>query len=371
MAADNRGPELATITLLFLGLSVVTVALRCYVRICLLKSFRLEDWLALGTLMSFIFVSTCIMISIKYGAGRHLDDVPVENIPQALKMRWAGELGYVVTCLLLKYTVGIFLLRICSRTWQVSNRTILLPLYKCVIWAVLLVCLVFSLFYFFMAALQCVPTRYFWLRYTGTVSGRCLDKDLITGSTYAAAAINAVADWVLGLLPIALVWNLDLGKRAKISVACILALGSIASTATILRIPYVWQLTHDADYLYEFTDLAIWSQVENGLGLTASSIATLRPLFRHLLAGGTITHIHSPTSPPPSPYRDSYPYSRSPSWRKSGSGPLVIHCRGPSESSVQCYDAGGRMAGGFAHPPRPGRAKVRGERECCEVGCVG
>lgn len=53
-----------------------------------------------------------------------------------------------------------------------------------------------------------------------------------------------------------------------------------ASTATIIRVPYVWQLTHDSDFLYVFTDFTIWSTVENGVGLAASSIATMRPLLK-------------------------------------------------------------------------------------------
>jgi hypothetical protein len=51
------------------------------------------------------------------------------------------------------------------------------------------------------------------------------------------------------------------------------------STATIVRIPYIKQLAQD-DFLYSTTDVAIWSTVEPGIGLTASSLATLRPLFR-------------------------------------------------------------------------------------------
>jgi hypothetical protein len=45
---------------------------------------------------------------------------------------------------------------------------------------------------------------------------------------------------------------------------------------------YVWQLTDAEDFLYGFTDIAIWSTAENGLGLTALSMATLRPLIRKL-----------------------------------------------------------------------------------------
>jgi hypothetical protein len=132
-------------------------------------------------------------------------------------MRWAGELTYVVTSMSLKFTVGIFLLRICSLTWH-----------KVTIWAVLISCLVFNLFYVFVAAFQCRPVEYFWEQYTNsTMTGSCLSKQLITSSTYAAVGVNALADWVLGLIPIALVQNLDLGKRQKISVAGILALGSM------------------------------------------------------------------------------------------------------------------------------------------------
>jgi hypothetical protein len=69
-----------------------------------------------------------------------------------------------------------------------------------------------------------------------------------------------------------------------------------ASTATIVRIFYVWQLTHDNDILYDFTDLAVWSTVENGLGLTASSIATLRPLFKSFLGVATQHRLSSPWS---------------------------------------------------------------------------
>lgn len=48
------------------------------------------------------------------------------------------------------------------------------------------------------------------------------------------------------------------------------------------RIPYAKQILSNPDYLYNFTDLAIWSTVEIGLGLSASSLATLKPLFRQV-----------------------------------------------------------------------------------------
>jgi hypothetical protein len=49
--------------------------------------------------------------------------------------------------------------------------------------------------------------------------------------------------------------------------------------------PYLGGLTDSADFLWATTDVAIWSLVESGLGITAACAATLRPLFRTFLAG--------------------------------------------------------------------------------------
>lgn len=65
-----------------------------------------------------------------------------------------------------------------------------------------------------------------------------------------------------------------------------------ASVATIVRIPYVKYLADETDFLYATVGIAIWSICELGMGITASSLATLRPLFRNFfmrsrLMGGT------------------------------------------------------------------------------------
>ncbi|KAH8673681.1 hypothetical protein BX600DRAFT_212667 [Xylariales sp. PMI_506] len=277
MDTDDRGPVIFGVAVALLAVSAVTVALRCYVRVRLLHVFRWEDWMALATLGFFAFYCACVFESVRYGAGKHITDVPTEYIPISFELRWIGEIAYIFTSIFVKFTVGLFLLRICSHKWQ-----------RAVIWAVLAVVILFNIFYLLIAILQCRPITYFWLRFTDTkMQGTCVSIALATGSTYAATAVNAVTDWTLGLLPIALVWNLHLGTKAKCSIAGVLALGILASAATLMRLPYVWQLTHSTDGLYVFTDFMIWSTVENGVGLIASSVATLRPLFKILQDGTT------------------------------------------------------------------------------------
>src|ERR1700761_8704457 len=102
-------------------------------------------------------------------------------------------------------------------------------------------------------------------------------------STYAQSAISIATDWTYGILPIFIVWNLHMSKQKRVSLAFVLGLGAIASLATIIRVPYVVTLTQTSDFLYATVNVAIWSTVEPGVGITGVCMATLRPLFKSCL----------------------------------------------------------------------------------------
>lgn len=237
----------------------------------MIKNFGTDDWLAIASLVLFTLYCTFVLKGVEYGTGQHLANLPEQNIPIALKWWWCCELAYISSTTVLKVSIAIFLSRISVKRSQIVT-----------IWIVIGVVTVFSIFYFFLIIFQCSPVTYFWTQYLGVV-GKCVPAKVITNSTYAHSAISAWADWTLGILPIFLVWDLAMNPRTKISVALILALGAIGSTATIVRIPYIKQLAQN-DFLYSTTDVAIWSTVEPGIGITAAALATLRPLFRTFLS---------------------------------------------------------------------------------------
>jgi hypothetical protein len=49
MAIPDRGPELLGVNIAFLATAVVANALRCYVRLRMVKAFGLDDWLMVGS----------------------------------------------------------------------------------------------------------------------------------------------------------------------------------------------------------------------------------------------------------------------------------------------------------------------------------
>jgi hypothetical protein len=59
-----------------------------------------------------------------------------------------------------------------------------------------------------------------------------------------------------------------------------------ASTATIVRIFYLNSLVTTQDFLWNSTPVAVWSIIEPGFAITASSIAFLKRLLRALMPRG-------------------------------------------------------------------------------------
>ncbi|OCK74960.1 hypothetical protein K432DRAFT_309581 [Lepidopterella palustris CBS 459.81] len=267
---DDRSHEVLAVAIFFLILSWVTVSLRVYVRAGMLKSFGLDDWIMVLTLLLFTVYLACQIGGVIYGTGRHIANLKPQNAEKALHFWYLCELFYILSTCMLKIALGVFLLRVAVR--------------KLHIWIIRLVMLgtiVFGTSYFFLVLFQCGPVSEFWMVSPG--SSKCLNTKVITGTTYAAGALTTVSDWTFGILPIFIVWDLKISRKAKFMVAGILAFAAIGSTATIVRIPYVHGLAETSDFLWTTTDIAIWSTVEPGIGITAGCIATLRPILQVVL----------------------------------------------------------------------------------------
>lgn len=115
----------------------------------------------------------------------------------------------------LKFSIGVFLLRIAVVRTQ-----------RIIIWTAVVVLETYGVVYFFIFVLQCRPSAYFWTQYTGG-KGTCLDTRVPVDATYAYSAVSCAADWTLGIVPVFIVWKLQMNARTKVSVALILAVGAM------------------------------------------------------------------------------------------------------------------------------------------------
>lgn len=73
--------------------------------------------------------------------------------------------------------------------------------------------------------LQCDPVDHFWHRLTST--GKCIDTDYVLDIAYLYSVTATICDFILGLLPIALVWKLHMSQQTKAALAGILSMGCV------------------------------------------------------------------------------------------------------------------------------------------------
>ncbi|KAB8288507.1 hypothetical protein EYC80_010172 [Monilinia laxa] len=137
--------------------------------------------------------------------------------------------------------------------------------------------------------IQCWPIPIIWQRYSRIPSGvltsqtgGCLPKGVVVGATYAHSILNAGTDWALALLPIVMLWNVNMPIGVKFIVGGIVACGILASTTTLIRISSISTAGNIQDWLFNTISLAVWSTVEPGIAIFAACIATLRPLLCRL-----------------------------------------------------------------------------------------
>jgi len=115
----------------------------------------------------------------------------------------------------IKASIALMLLRLSVR-----------PTHKYILWVTFVITELYSAFFFFMFIFQCIPSEYFWTRFTGG-HGSCLDTSIIIAVTYGYSAITCVGDLVFSILPVLLVWSLQMGRKEKTAVIVILAMGAM------------------------------------------------------------------------------------------------------------------------------------------------
>ncbi|CAJ2512379.1 Uu.00g053940.m01.CDS01 [Anthostomella pinea] len=278
---EDRGPLLDAINIAFLVISVTIVGLRCYVRVFMVKRFGLDDWAMLLATTFFVSYCVCSISGVHYGTGRHKWDLSTEGYAKGREFWWFCYLTYCWSMILSKASIALFLLRVTAYRIHVW-----------IIWGAMAISFVTCMAFFFVTVFQCYPVSYFWDQYTQ--SGTCVNVEVIVALGYLYSVCSIITDFTFALLPAWIISHLNMKARTKIALIPLLAMGCVASSAVIVRCIYM-STFRSPDYLWATADIAVWSTVEQGLAISAASLATLRPLIK--LIGYKLGITTRPTGP--------------------------------------------------------------------------
>ncbi|PLB37075.1 uncharacterized protein BDW47DRAFT_107787 [Aspergillus candidus] len=269
---DGSSNAIIITTAVFFGVSLVTVCLRSFVRLKVVKSFGPDDALMIAAAAFNMAFAICGIVGALYGMGKapgFLSHRP-DDVRRGLLCWWLGQIFYIFTCTIARLSIATTLLRLAVKR-----------IHLWIFYGIMVLSTTVGTIFLFFTILQCLPVAYFWNR--STIKGRCLDIDILLGIVYMYSGVTAACDFTLGFLPVSMIWGLQMNRGRKFVVSAILGLACIASLAVIIRIPFL-HYAGRPDFLYETTQISIWSNVEASLGIAAGSLMMVRPLLRFLIA---------------------------------------------------------------------------------------
>ncbi|PLB47462.1 integral membrane family protein [Aspergillus steynii IBT 23096] len=265
---DNQGPRILAATTIATGCAFITVLARVYVRLFVIRNVGLDDYTMILTMALSLAGWAIIIPEVRYGAGRHTAYV-LDTATMATHLNFATQAIYMWAIGLVKISIGLFLLRFAPRRG-----------YKVFIWVVIVLMFLYTAICFFTLIFQCKDIRSIWDQ---SVKSECFKPPQLLALSYTNTALNILTDLVFAILPVFMLRHLQVNRRVKASLMCILGLGIFACAAACVKVSVLPNYGRTGDFLWDYSDLTIWVVVESNMGIMAGSLPTLKPLFKQVL----------------------------------------------------------------------------------------
>ncbi|KAL0258014.1 hypothetical protein SLS55_007185 [Diplodia seriata] len=266
LTPTGPGVVLEFVSIVLLTLSWIVVVARVIVRKGM-KAFGLDDWMMVSGLILYTLACQATITAAYNGIGSHKHRINSYHDREGRKWFMFFQIWYIASTVPIKCAICIALLRITQQRK-----------YRYSLWGIMFLSSIGAIVTIVTVLAQCQPIAATWDKSLGS----CIDTKVITNSSYFLSACSIVTDWSCAILPAFILWNIQLRFRIKASVVVILALGVVASTATLVRLRYLLNYNSPDDYLYGLANIAVWSIIESGIGLIAGSLPALRPLLRYV-----------------------------------------------------------------------------------------
>ncbi|KAF2028034.1 hypothetical protein EK21DRAFT_114237 [Setomelanomma holmii] len=273
------------------SLSTVVVALRFYSRHFLVGKLTASDWVMLLALIAAwesVVVNWFMIHFLDYSRVHDRGTFAIVATGSLLWM-WIYRISYILDLCLIKTSILLFYKYIAS-----SRKS-----FHYLVQALLAIILLGSASMIVASVFTCYPVSDAWSftvfegGFYGIHATQCYNP---IPFWLANATYNLVTDVMIWILPIVFFLNLKTMKlRRRLELVGIFSVGimAIVASAARLRVMVLWL----SDFIKgeDTSNLMIWSQVEQNVGIIAGSIPFLRPIFRKALLKARSTEQPSPS----------------------------------------------------------------------------
>jgi hypothetical protein len=269
------GNGLEVLCIFFAVFGVLVVGARTYSRLFITRALGFDDILIIIALGFLIALSVLVVVGYQnYHFGRHIWDIPPALFVPLRANIWASFWCYITGVTIIKTSVLLFYRRLSVQ----FSRPFLIATW---------IGIIYNIGYFVAFAmtllLLCRPIHSYWDQFSPTWAAthkyHCGSEQV---ALPASSAFSVLGDLYSTVLPLVLVWHLDLPQRQKVALYALFALGFMAVASGLVRTVLLYRVLNvNYDFTRELYDTWIWAIIEIYLALIAASAPSLKPFFRH------------------------------------------------------------------------------------------
>ncbi|KAI1495392.1 hypothetical protein F5X96DRAFT_683839 [Biscogniauxia mediterranea] len=249
------------VAVVFTPLSILAVILRFWASKRAGLKPQVEDWFALLSLALYLAFDGVNFVDAKVANGRNalvLIDVP-EDFAIVRKLIYVALWTYLWQQLFAKFSI----IALYRRLFWVKPKC-LWCINALIVYHVAWITVVS-----FMLGFHCRPLDKFW---NPRLSGQCIREGTLIA---VAESINSLGDFLLVALAVAIVPTLQVSGAAKRRLTVLFGLGVLAGVIGFVKIG----ISFNDNTIYVFTMVALWSNVQAGVGIVCCCAPVYKPIL--------------------------------------------------------------------------------------------
>ncbi|KAI0975161.1 plasma membrane protein Pth11-like protein [Xylaria arbuscula] len=266
-------------------LDLLALAIRFHIRRKLKHGLKADDWLILlatvltiGMGITLIYGVAHKSIAYRFKVPQNLEDDPFAAATPQAALTGKIELAVLLMLPLVLGFIKASFLTFYMRIFSVNNRdwrhNLLLGMICFIaLWATA---------FFFAQLFGCRLNFYAYWRSTNDFLTKCVHTEQLF---LTLSITDFITDVVLIIIPLPLIWQLNMSRRKKIAMLLIFSLGAVTIAASLTRLIFTAKIVQRGfnpkdDPIFVITNGLYWGVVECSVGILAADLPTLQSVTR-------------------------------------------------------------------------------------------
>lgn len=262
---SNRSLAIFCVVVVFTITSTASIILRLVAKRINKARLAIEDYVILAAQFLLYGMGSAVMLEVFLAsAGHHAYAIPPANVATFLKILVAMQVFYGSVLALIKTSICLFYIKI-----------FFVKPFRIACWIVIAFIICWGTMVVLTGFLLCTPLAFNW---DPTIpGGKCANE---RAAFIAVGVLDLLTDVCVFVLPIPMIWQLQVAKGNKMALFAIFGLGILTMVISILRIQALLA-TDFLDITFSASYPLLWSFLEPALGITVACGPTLGPLVKN------------------------------------------------------------------------------------------